>query len=279
MRMSSATLSGKTLIMSGGSRGIGLAIAIAAARRGANVAILAKTDRPHPRLPGTIHTAVEAIDAAGGRGLAVVGDVRDEEDVERAVAAATDRFGGIDICVNNASALNLEGTQEIAVKRFDLMQQIQIRGTFLLSRAALPHLLKSGAGQILSLSPPLNLDPRWLGAHPPYMVAKYGMTLATLGMSAEYAGRGVTANTLWPESLIATAAVGNLLGGEESMRRARSPEIMADAAMAVLTAPVPMTGQTLIDADVLRSADVDLAQYGAAEGFDYDIFVDPPTAR
>jgi citronellol/citronellal dehydrogenase len=276
--MSTATLNGKTLIMSGGSRGIGLAIAIAAASRGANVAILAKTDRPHPRLPGTIHTAVEAIDAAGGRGLAVVGDVREQADVERAVAAAIDQFGGIDICVNNASALNLEGTEEIAIKRFDLMQQIQVRGTFLLSRTALPHLRSSGAGQILSLSPPLNLDPRWLGAHPPYMVAKYGMTLATLGMSAEYADKGVTANTLWPESLIATAAVGNLLGGEESMRRARSPEIMADAAMAVLTAPAPMTGQTLIDADVLRAAGVDLGQYGATAGFDYDIFVDPPTA-
>ncbi|EWT05327.1 short-chain dehydrogenase [Intrasporangium chromatireducens Q5-1] len=277
--MSTSTLSGKTIIMSGGSRGIGLAIAVAAARQGANVAILAKTDRADPRLPGTVHTAVAAIQEAGGQGLAVVGDVRDEADVDRAVAATISAFGGIDICVNNASALNLDGTEDIAIKRFDLMQQIQVRGTFLLSRAALPYLRKTGAGQILSLSPPLNLKPHWLGAHPAYMVAKYGMTLMTLGIAAEYSQRGVTANTLWPESLIRTAAVENLLGGESSMRRARSPEIMADAAVALLSSPMPPTGQSLIDADLLRGAGVDLARYGALDGFDYDIFVDRPSSR
>jgi len=264
--------------MSGGSRGIGLAIGVAAARRGANVVLLAKTDKPDARLPGTIHTAAAEIESAGGRALAVVGDVRDEAAVTTAVMRAVQRFGGIDIVINNASAISLDRTEDLSAKRFDLMMQIELRGTFLLTKAALPHLRSGTNPHILSLSPPLNLSPTWLGAHPGYMLAKYGMTLLTLGWAAEYADLGIAANTLWPQSLIATAAVRNLLGGEAAVERARNPEIVADAAMLVLERPArAATANTYIDVDVLRSAGItDLAQYGGGADLQYDVFVDPP---
>ncbi|WP_033288988.1 SDR family oxidoreductase [Amycolatopsis jejuensis] len=268
-------LTGRTLMMSGGSRGIGLAIGLAAAREGANVALLAKTDRPDPRLPGTVHTAAAEIEAAGGQALAVVGDVRDESSVDNAVAKAVERFGGIDICVNNASAIALAPTAELPVKRFDLMTQIQLRGTYLLTRACLPHLRQGTNPHILSLSPPVNLAPEWLGKHPAYTLAKYGMSLLTLGWAAEYASDGVAANCLWPETLIATAAVQNLLGGDEAMGKARSPEIVADAAVEILARPSrEFTGQALLDVDVLRSAGVtDFSRYGG-DVLEYDLFVD-----
>ncbi|GKQ39175.1 NAD(P)-dependent oxidoreductase [Streptomyces sp. A012304] len=272
------SLKGRTIVMSGGSRGIGLAILTAAARQGANAVFLAKTDTPDPRLPGTVHTAVTEIEAAGGSAVAVVGDVREEADVERAVATAVDRFGGVDICVNNASALDVRGTEELPLKRFDLMQSINSRGTFLLTRSCLPYLKHSEHAHILTLSPPLNLDPRWLGAHPGYTLSKYGMTLLTLGWAAEFAQHGIAANCLWPQTMIATAAVSNVLGGEEVASRSRSPEIMADAALAMLTrAPHEQTGQTLVDADVLVEAGVtDLARYGGGQNPELDLFVDPP---
>ena len=273
-----ARLAGRTILMSGGSRGIGLAIGLAAAREGANVALLAKTDTPDPRLPGTVHSAAAEIEEAGSKALAVVGDVRDEASVADAVARTVDRFGGIDICINNASALALASTAELPMKRFDLMTQIQLRGTYLLTRACLPHLAEGTNPHILSLSPPLNMSAEWLGKHPAYTLAKYGMSLLTLGWAAEYAEAGVAANCLWPETLIATAAVQNLLGGDSAMDRARSPEIVADAAIEVLTRPSrELTGQCLLDVDVLRDAGVtDLAGYGGTGQLEYDIFVDGP---
>ncbi|MFF2084553.1 SDR family oxidoreductase [Nocardia sp. NPDC058176] len=271
-------LAGRTMIMSGGSRGIGLAIAVAAAKQGANVVLLAKTDVPDPRLPGTIHTAAAEIEAAGGQALAVVGDVRDEASVAGAVAKAVERFGGIDYCVNNASAIALAPTEELPIKRFDLMQQIQLRGTYLLSSACLPHLRESENAHILSLSPPLNLTPKWLGSYPAYMLAKYGMSLLTLGWAAEYAEHGVAANCLWPQTLIATAAVQNLLGGDDAIAKARTPEIVADAAVAILSKDArTTTGNTFLDVDVLAAEGItDLSGYGGAGELEYDIFVDPP---
>lgn len=273
---SAPRLAGRTLMMSGGSRGIGLAIGIAAAREGANVVLLAKTDVPDPRLPGTVHTAAAEIEAAGGQALAVVGDVRDETSVQTAVDRAVERFGGIDICVNNASALALDSTADLSMKRFDLMTQIQLRGTYLLTRACLPHLERGTNPHILSLSPPLNLSPEWLGKHPAYTLAKYGMSLLTLGWAAEYADRGIAANCLWPETLIATSAVQNLLGGDDAMERARTPEVVADAAIEILVqSSRELTGQALLDVEVLRTAGVtDLSQYGGTGALEYDIFVD-----
>lgn len=258
-----APLNGKTLLMSGGSRGIGLAIAVRAARDGANVVMLAKTDTPDPRLEGTIHTAADAIEQAGGQALAVVGDVRNDDDIANAVAQAVSTFGGIDIVVNNASVISLARTLELEPKRFDLMQDVNMRGTFMLSRAALPHLKEAGNAHILSLSPPINLDPKWLGAHTGYTLAKYGMSLATLGFAAEFARDGIAANTLWPRTTIKTAAVGNILGGEALLAKSRTPEIYADAAYEVLTKPArEYTGQSLIVEDVLIAAGVtDFSQY------------------
>ncbi|NYJ01748.1 NAD(P)-dependent dehydrogenase (short-subunit alcohol dehydrogenase family) [Nocardioides thalensis] len=272
------SLAGRTLLMSGGSRGIGLAIAVAAARRGANVVLLAKTDIPDPRLSGTIHTAAAEIETAGGNALPVVGDVRDEASVERAVEQAVERFGGVDIVVNNASALAVDGTEALPTKRFELMTDIQLRGTYLLSSKALPHLRKGTNPHILSLSPPLNLSPAWLGAHPAYTMAKYGMTLLTLGWAAEYAAHGVAANCLWPETYIATDAVRNILGGEAALERSRSPEIVADAAVAILERPaIECSGNTFLDVEVLREAGVtDLSPYGGTGELEYDIFVDRP---
>lgn len=271
-------LQDRVILMSGGSRGIGLAIAVAAARQGANVAILAKTDLPDPRLPGTIHTAAAAIEEAGGQALAIVGDVRDEASVERAVTQTVDRFGGIDIVVNNASAINLAGTADLEMKRFDLMMGIEHRGTYLLTSKALPHLLRSTNPHILSLSPPLNMAPRWLGKHPGYTLAKYGMSLLTLCWAAEYEADGVASNCLWPETMIATAAVRNLLGGEAAIEKSRTPEIVGEAAIEILRKPSrEVTGNTFIDVDVLRSAGItDFTRFGGTGELEYDIFVDPP---
>ena len=268
-------LQGRTIVMSGGSRGIGLAILLAAARSGASAVLLAKTGQPHPRLPGTVHTAVEEITAAGGKAVAVVGDVRAEEDVERAVATAVRNFGGIDIVINNASVLNLTGTADLTTKQFDLIQQVNSRATFLLTRAALPHLRNSADAQVLTLSPPINLAPHWLGKFPSYMMSKYGMTLLTLGFAAELADLGVRANCLWPQTTIATSAVINLLGESEAAR-SRTPDIMADAAITLLTDPAKPTGRALIDVDVLAAAGVtDLSGYGGTDHPELDFFVDP----
>lgn len=271
------TLAGKTLLISGGSRGIGLAIAVRAARDGAKVALLAKTDVPHPKLEGTVHTAAAAIEAAGGRALPIVGDVRSDDDIASAVDRTVTTFGGIDVVINNASVIDLSGSLELAAKKYDLMQDVNVRGTFMLSRAALPALKASANPHILSLSPPLNLEQKWLGAFPGYMLAKYGMTLATLGLAAEFAADGIAANTLWPRTTIATAAVRFALGGEEMMKVSRTPEIYADAAHAVLCRPSrERTGRSLIVEDVLREAGItDFARYAAVPGTaDEDLFGD-----
>lgn len=251
--------------MSGGSRGIGLAIAVRAARDGANVALLAKTDEPHPKLPGTIHTAAEAIEEAGGQALPIVTDVRDDDAVAAAVEQAVGAFGGIDVVVNNASAIVLQPTGELPMKRYDLMQDVNARGTYLLTQTALPHLRASTRNpHVLTLSPPLNLDPKWFAPNLGYAIAKYGMSLCTLGWAAALAADGIAANSLWPRSVIATAAVGNLLGGEEMMQRARSPEIVADAAHAILIRPAAAaTGNFYIDDEVLAEEGItDLSGYG-----------------
>src|SRR3954469_2839322 len=231
------SLADKTLFISGASRGIGLAIALRAARDGANVALIAKTGEPHPKLEGTVYTAAEQIEGAGGRALPIVGDIRDEEQVFAAVAQAVERFGGIDVCVNNASAINVVGTEALEMKRYDLMQDINTRGTFVVSKACIPHLKRAANPHILTLSPPISLEPRWLGPHIGYTIAKYGMSLCALGFAAEFNDDGIASNALWPRTLIATAAVQNLLGGEAAMARSRRPELYADAAYAVITRP------------------------------------------
>jgi citronellol/citronellal dehydrogenase len=276
------TLKGRTILMSGGSRGIGLAIARRAGADEANVALLAKTAEPHPRLEGTIHTAAAEIEAAGGKALPIVGDVRDEASIVAAVDATVDRFGGIDIVINNASAIDLSRSPELATKKFDLMQQIEVRGTFLLTRAAIPHLRVSDQAHVLTLSPPLNLSQRWLGHSVGYMLAKYGMTLAALGFAAELELDGIASNTLWPRTMIATAAVRNLLGGDAALARSRRPEIVADAAYEIISRPsAERTGQTLIDDDVLAQAgvsDLSVYRYGDAdEELALDIFLDGPS--
>lgn len=268
-------LNGVTILLSGGSRGIGLAIALRAARDGARIALLAKTDTPHPRLQGTIHTAAAQIEAAGGEALAIVGDVRSEADIARAVELTVARFGGIDAVVNNASVIDLSGSATLSAKKYDLMQDVNARGTFLLSQAALPALQEATNPHILSLSPPINLDPRWLGGHTGYTMAKYAMTLATLGFAAEFGDRGLSANTLWPRTTIATAAVQNLLGGDRIMARSRTPQIYADAAHAVLSGR-GRNGQCLIVEDVLTEVGItDLSGYAAVPGTpDADLFPD-----
>ena len=269
-------LTDRTLVISGASRGIGLAIALGAARRGANVVLLAKTAQPHPKLPGTVYTAAAEIEAAGGNAVAVVGDVRSEEDVARAVGTAVEQFGGVDICVNNASAIGTEPTEQLSAKKFDLMQQINIRGTFLLTKACLPHLRASANGHVVTIAPPLNLTPHWLGAHPAYTLSKYGMTLLSMGWAAEYANAAIGFTCLWPETYIATSAVANSPDFEDALASSRRPEIMADAAMAIVTSPAAeVNGKCLIDADVLRAAGVaDLSRYGGGTSPIIDIFVD-----
>lgn len=276
MSREQGTLADRTLVISGGSRGIGLAIAVGAAKQGANVVLLAKTSEPHPKLPGTVHTAVEEIEAAGGKGLAVVGDVRNESDVQRAVDAAVERFGGVDVCVNNASAIALVGTEELPAKKFDLLQQVNIRGTFLLTKACVPHLRKSPNPHVLTLSPPMNMNPRWLGAHPGYTLSKYGMTLLSLGWAAEFAGDGIAVNCLWPQTYIATAAVTNMEDGASLVSSARSPEIMADAAVEIMSRPAQSaTGHCYVDADVLTESGIaDLSRYGGGANPILDIFLD-----
>lgn len=268
----------RTLVVSGGSRGIGLAIALGAARRGANVVLLAKTAEPHPKLPGTVHTAVAEVEAAGGKGVAVVGDVRKEEDVARAVEAAVEHFGGVDIVINNASAISTDPTESLSAKKFDLMMDINIRGTFLLTKAALPHLRKSVNPQVLTLAPPMNMNPYWLGAHPTYTLSKYGMTLLSLGWAAEYADAGIGFSCLWPETYIATAAVTNLADGDTMASRSRNPEIMADAAVEILSRPAAeVNGQAFVDSEVLTASGVtDLSPYGGGDNPIIDIFIDAP---
>ncbi len=272
----SSPLSGRVVVMSGGSRGIGLAIAVACARAGARIALLAKTDSAHPRLPGTIHTAAEAIEAAGGEALPVVGDVRDDAQVDAFVAAAAERWGGVDIVVNNASAINLAPVADLAPKRYDLMLDINARGTFLLTRAALPHLRASDHAHVVTLSPPLSTDRRWLKGHAAYTVSKMAMTMLTLGVAEDEREHGVAANCLWPRTLIATAAVQNLLGGDRAMAMSRTPEIVADAARILLERdPAAASGGTYIDDELLSEAGVtDLAPYRAGEGeLALDLFV------
>lgn len=268
----------RTLVISGGSRGIGLAIALGAARRGANVVLLAKTAEPHPKLPGTVHTAVAEIEAAGGKGVAVVGDVRKEEDVARAIETAVEHFGGVDIVVNNASAISTEPTEVLSAKKFDLMMDINIRGTFLLTKAAMPHLRKSTNGHVLTLAPPMNMNPYWLGAHPSYTLSKYGMTLLSLGWAAEYADTGIGFSCLWPETYIVTSAVTNLADGQNLAQSSRNPDIMADAAVEILSRPgAEVNGQTFIDSEVLTASGVtDLSRYGGGDNPIIDIFIDAP---
>lgn len=271
------SLKGKTLFISGGSRGIGLAIALRAARDGANVTIAAKTDTPHPKLPGTIHTAAEEIEKAGGKALPVLCDIREEAQVAEAVAKTADRFGGIDICVNNASAIQLTGTLETDMKRYDLMHQINTRGTFLVSKMCIPHLRLASNPHILNLAPPLDMKAKWFKGHVAYTMAKFGMSMCTLGMSAEFASAGIAVNSLWPLTAIDTAAVRNLLGGETVAAMSRSPEIMADAAHAILTRPSrETTGNFYIDEEVLRAEGVtDFSKYapGAKGALAGDFFV------
>ena len=272
------TLAGRTILMSGGSRGIGLAIAVRAARDGANITLVAKTDRPDPRLAGTIHTAVAAIEEAGGRALPVVGDIRDDATIEEAVERTVAEFGGIDIVVNNASVLDLSGTAALAPKRYDLMQDVNVRGTFMLTRAAIPHLLTSPDPKVLTLSPPITLDPRWFAGHPAYTMAKFGMTMAALGFAHELGQQGVCSTCLWPATLVATDAIGNLPGGDRMVAASRKPEIVADAAHAVLTTVgQELNGQTLVDEELLRARGVsDFAPYsmtGRDEGLTRDLFL------
>ncbi len=272
------TLKDKTLFISGGSRGIGLEIAVRAARDGANVALIAKTGEPNPRLPGTVFTAAEEIEAAGGRALPIVGDIRDESQVAAAVAATVARFGGVDVCVNNASAINLSGTEALELKRYDLMQDINTRGTFVVSRACIPHLKRAENPHILTLSPPISLEPRWLGPHIAYTIAKYGMSLCALGFAAELRADGIASNALWPRTLIATAAVQNLLGGDAAMAVSRKPQLYADAAYAVVTRPSrECTANTFLCEDVLAQegvSDFDVYAYVPGATPQVDLFVD-----
>jgi citronellol/citronellal dehydrogenase len=272
-------LKGKTMFVSGGSRGIGLAIATRAAQDGANVIIAAKTAEPHPRLPGTIYTAAEQIEQAGGQALPIVCDIRDEQQVESAVAAGAEAFGGIDICVNNASAISLTPTLNTSMKRYDLMHQINTRGTFLVSKTCIPYLLKSDNPHILNLSAPLNMEEKWFAPHVAYTMAKFGMSMCVLGMAGEFREQGIAVNALWPRTVIATAAVQNLLGGEDMIKRSRKPQIMADAAHVILTRPSrEFSGNFCIDDEVLESAGVtDLSIYAVDPSVEPipDFFVDP----
>jgi citronellol/citronellal dehydrogenase len=271
-------LKDRTLFISGASRGIGLAIALRAAQDGANVALIAKTDQPHPKLEGTVHTAAQQIEEAGGQALPIVGDIRDEAQVAEAVERTVERFGGIDVCVNNASAINLSPPDELDMKRYDLMQDINERGTFVVTKTCMPHLRDGTNPHVLTLSPPISLDPKWLAPFTAYTLAKYGMTLTALGFAAHLKEDGVASNTLWPRTLIATAAVQNLLGGDEAMKRSRKPELYADAAYAVITRPSrECTGNTFLCEDVLAEEGVtDMDRYAYVPGAEpqVDLFVD-----
>jgi citronellol/citronellal dehydrogenase len=272
-----STLQGKTLFITGASRGIGKAIALRAARDGANVAVLGKTVEPSARLPGTFPGTVAEIEAAGGKAIGCVCDVRFEDQVHSAVARTVEAFGGIDILVNNASAISLTPTLQTEMKRFDLMQQVNTRATFLCSKACLPHLTKASNPHILMMSPPLDLRPEWFAPHLAYTIAKFGMSLCVLGLAAEWEQQGVAVNALWPRTVIATAAVQNLLGGDTTMARARKPEIVSDAAHVILSrSSRALTGQFFIDEEVLRAAGVtDFSRYAAGPDSELlkDLFV------
>lgn len=279
------SLRGRTLFITGASRGIGLAIALRAARDGANVAIAAKTETPHPKLEGTIHTAAQEIEKAGGTALPLVCDIRSEEDVEKAVSAAAVRFGGIDVCINNASAISLTPTDKTEMKRWDLMHQVNARGTFLVTKTCLPYLEKSENPHVLMLSPPLDMSPKWFAPHVAYTMAKYGMSMCVLGMAEEFRPKGIGVNALWPRTTIATAAVKNLLGGEALMRASRTPEIVADAAHVILTKPArEFTGRFCIDDTLLAEngvTDFDRYRVDPTQDLVQDFFVPedsvPPT--
>ncbi|MCS6912475.1 MAG: NAD(P)-dependent oxidoreductase [Myxococcales bacterium] len=263
-----STLKDKTLFITGASRGIGLAIALRAARDGANIIIAAKTTEPDPRLPGTIFTAAAEIERAGGQALPVAVDIRFEDQVEAAVNKGVERFGGIDILVNNASAISLTGTLHTPMKRFDLMHQINTRGTFLCTQKCLPHLLRAANPHVLNIAPPLSIERKWFAPHVAYTLAKYGMSFCAFGMAEEFRSQGVAFNCLWPRTAIATAAINNLLGGAEVMRRCRKPEIMADAAYVILCRPSrECTGNFFIDDEVLASVGItDLSPYSVEPG-------------
>ncbi|HEY0254846.1 MAG TPA: NAD(P)-dependent oxidoreductase [Kofleriaceae bacterium] len=262
------SLRGKTLFITGASRGIGLAIGVRAARDGANVVIAAKTNDPNPKLPGTIHTAAKEIEDAGGKALPLVCDIRFEDQVQAAVAKAVETFGGIDILVNNASAISLTGTEQTEMKRYDLMHSINTRGTFLVSKTCIPHLKKAANPHVLNMSPPLNMETRWFSPHVAYTMAKFGMSMCVLGMAGEYKSAGIAFNALWPRTVIATAAVQNLLGGDNSMKASRKPEILADAAYVIFNKPSrECTGNFFVDDEVLTaSGKTDLSEYATTPG-------------
>ena len=268
------SLQGKTIFMSGGSRGIGLAIALRAAKDGANIAIAAKTAEPHPKLPGTIYTAAKEIEAAGGQALPIICDIRNDDMVASAIDKTVERFGGIDICINNASAIALIDTEHVEMKRYDLMNQVNARGTFLLSKLCLPHLKKSDNAHILNLAPPLDLSPKWFARHTAYTMAKYGMSMCTLGMAEEFKPHGIAVNSLWPLTSIDTAAVRNVLGGASMAKMSRTPEILSDTAHHILCRPSSeITGQFIIDEVYLREHGVtDFSHY--APGYDGPLMAD-----
>lgn len=254
------TWKGKTILITGATRGIGKEIGLRFAREGANIGVLGKTDEPHPKLEGTVHTAAAEMDAAGGKGLALTCDVRDEESVNAAVAKLAETFGAIDVLINNASAISLTPLEHTSMKRYDLMHSVNTRGTFIMSKACLPHLRKSGHARILTLSPPLDLQPKWFAGHVAYTISKYGMSLVALGLAEELKPDGICVNSLWPLTTIATAAVNNLLGGDKMMQMSRTPAIVAEAAYIILSGD--QTGQHFIDEDVLREAGhTDFEQY------------------
>lgn len=262
------TLKGRTVFITGGSRGIGRAIALACARQGANVVIAAKSDTPHPKLPGTIHTVAEEVRAAGGQALPLVLDVRDDQLVKQHMDEAADHFGGIDALVNNAGAIRLTGVENLKASRYDLMHQVNARAVFTCSQAALPYLKKSDRGHILSLSPPLNLSSKWFAQYGPYTTTKYAMTMLSIGMAEEFRRYGIAVNTLWPKTLIATAAIEFEVGGPAMMAQGRKPDIMADATVSILNRSADeLSGQNLIDEDLLRQDGVtDFEHYRYAAG-------------
>jgi citronellol/citronellal dehydrogenase len=274
------SLAGKTLLVTGGSRGIGLAIAKRAAVDGANIIIAAKTSEPHPTLPGTIHTAAAEIEEAGGKALPLVCDIRDENAVKDAVEKGASEFGGIDIVVNNASAIALLGTEEVSMSRFDLMHQVNVRGTFLVSKTCLPWLQKAENPHILTLAPPLNMVEKWFAPHVAYSMSKFGMSMCVLGMAGEFREQGIAVNALWPRTTIATAAV-NMLGGDELIMHSRKPDIMADAAYIILNRPSKeFTGFFCVDDSVLEDEGItDLSAYAVNPGLPLapDFFVEPKT--
>lgn len=277
-----STLAGKTLFVTGGSRGIGLAIALRAAQDGANVTIAAKTAEPHPKLPGTIYTSAAEIEKAGGKALPLVVDIRDEENVVDAVNKTVETFGGIDICINNASAISMTGTLDTDMKRYDLMHHINTRGTYMVSKYCLPHLLKADNPHILNLSPPLDMAPKWFGPHVAYTMAKFGMSMCVLGMAEEFKNRGVAVNALWPRTTIATAAVRNILGGDDMISGSRTPEILSDAAHVILTKPSrEFTGNFCIDDTLLAEngvTDFDKYRVDPSKDLFPDFFV-PETSQ